>query len=1145
MKSLLRLRQKPSRFQQGILLILLLFSLQILLPQTVLAATTVSGKINGNVRWVPENSPYIVNGDIVVAPGATLTIAPGTEVRFRRYHTSYPYTNRGVLRVLGTLRVEGTQENPVYFGLYEEGGIGDWGGIWVDGYWGGKVIMEYAEIEFAQRGIYVSGGSPVVKNSRFSSNFSGIHLERTTDFLLERNIASGNDYGIYLDTSQGTVTKNSIISNSWGLYSFLSHGAAITHNAVKSNTFGIVIDGGREDVIEYNDFSIRQPNDYAVYIIEGKPARINYNNFFYDPEITTTPGQVFWYIWNEDNAGDVNASHNWWDTVNPAVIEAYIMDRRDRSYLGLVNYLPIAQSPISGTADDISAPVVSINNLPPFSPAAGKGEEEPLLAVNYSLSETVKALYAQVRDSHGLMGPKGGVLWSAEWREGELLRDGQHTWSWNGRLESGQVLADGEYQIEMTAEDIEIKGLISSTARARLIIDTIPPVLTIDFPGQNYRLHDNSIRVEGRVQDENLVGGLVLVRARDLGENVRADLDGESWQAVISRLREGPNILEVSAYDGAGNEAAAARTVFYEPVIDLKITTPTNIPSQVIRGTVREAFADEVGRVEIVVNGQPYSTVLSQGEFSTLEPVPLKLGDNDITAAANTTSGAVFGRVTAVIEYDPLYNITVSNQFPQGLQMVSIPMTPFDDDPTAVFGSSLARWSSLEDGTPGYVYSGQDLERVTPYRGYWWKPDTPQRVTVTGKAYAPSKGFQFPLEPGWNQIGCPFLQPVQWEKAKFAADQGRSLSWEEAVKEGWLSRSLWTYREGGYVPANTLEPWSGYWILVRRPLQVIIPPEAVTADDGLLSVKGAGSPVILAGGAVPWGAEAFGGHGAASGMSLGTSSGISWSLQLSAASGESQDRYNYLGVAPGAKSGFDPAYDLEKPPPAEGPIVWLGGSRAGAGFVKTQDGRRRDNITAAALAGTALAADYRSLDEPLIWDIFIENNTAGSDAGEVTLSWMGNWDARVWRLTLMEPGESSTSGAGTQMPLPSFGSITFTLQPREVKHLQIQAVSREGSLSLQGVLPYPNPWNMSGPLKLAYTINQPAVVEARVYDVTGRLVRILPAETKPAGRHYFLWDGRNGRGRIAANGLYFYQVTARPVGGGKSVKAQGRLAILR
>ena len=129
--------------------------------------------------------------------------------------------------------------------------------------------MEHAEIEYAQRGLYVSGGSPAVKNCRFSSNFSGIHLERATSFLLERNIVSGNDYGLYLDTSQGTVTKNSIISNSWGIYSFLSPGITITHNAIKSNTFGVVNDGGRQDVIEYNDFSIRQPNDYAVYILEG------------------------------------------------------------------------------------------------------------------------------------------------------------------------------------------------------------------------------------------------------------------------------------------------------------------------------------------------------------------------------------------------------------------------------------------------------------------------------------------------------------------------------------------------------------------------------------------------------------------------------------------------------------------------------------------------------------------------------------------------------------------------------------------------------------------------------------------------------------------------------------------------------------
>ena len=87
--------------------------------------------------------------------------------------------------------------------------------------------------------------------------------------------------------------------------------------------------------------------------------------------------QVFWYIWNEDNAGDVNASHNWWDTVNLAVIEAYIMDRRDRSYLGLVNYLHCPKSHQRHTADDISAPVVRHQQPSLFHRQLGKARRNP------------------------------------------------------------------------------------------------------------------------------------------------------------------------------------------------------------------------------------------------------------------------------------------------------------------------------------------------------------------------------------------------------------------------------------------------------------------------------------------------------------------------------------------------------------------------------------------------------------------------------------------------------------------------------------------------------------------------------------------------------------------------------------------------
>ena len=1100
------------------------------------AATIAPSTISGNVRWIPENSPYIVNGDVMVARGATLTIAAGTEVRFRRSHNPKPYTNRGVLRVLGTLKVEGNTTGSVYFGLYEDGAMGDWGGIWIDGYNGGRVMMEYAEVEKAQRGIYVSGGNPIVKKSRFSANLTGIHLERTTDFNLEGNITSGNDYGFYLDSAQGTVQKNSIVSNSWGIYSFLSRGVTITHNAIKSNTFGIAIDGGLQDVIEYNDFSIRQPNDYGIYLFRGKPARTNYNNFFYDPEIVRKPSQVFWYVWNDDNAGEVNASNNWWDTIKPEIVEAYIMDKRDRSYLGLVNYLPMAQRPISGTADDIGAPVVSIDSMRPFSPvASGK------MVATYVLSETVESLRVDVVDINGLMGPKSGVLFTYEERgagDPKLLQDGQHNWEWDGRLPGDRQWVDGTYRMEMVAMDKEVPGLASETAGTRLIVDSIPPVLTIDFPDPGYTLHDNTLTVRGTVEDANLIGGFVLVRETISGAGGRATLDGNSWQFWLSRLREGFNELLVMAFDGADNMTQKTVGLIYDPILDLRVTSPTNVNSQVIQGTIREYFLEEIGSVVVEsADGGRYATRREGAEFSTLEPVPLSLGDNLIKAIAYDRDGGQKGSVTAVIEYDPLYDIVVTGNFAPGLQMVSVPLQPFDDDPTKIFEPPLARWrSGAIGGEVGYIYEGQDLDRVNPYRGYWWKPAIAKSRPVRGKAYDPARGFEFPLEMGWNQIGCPFLEPVQWEKVKFSVDQGRSLSLQEAVGEGWLSRGLWGYRDGGYVPSSTLSPWSGYWVLARRKLQVVIPPEAVEMTSGSRSILSADQG---------WGAGVDG-----------------WRMQLSLVAGDLQDRYNYLGVVPGIGPGFDPRYDLEKPPPVGGPTLWFSPSpskqviRAPGATTSVEVTPQADlhdlgssgDLTGSAqgksgtasgrgVQGLRLAADYRGPNQSLVWDVYLDN---GSDAESLTLSWNGNWDVTQWQIALLDPA------TGSKVPLGIHGTRSLTLSPGEIKHMQIEAIWAAAELALSEVLPYPNPWDMSRPLKLAFTLNQGASVEARIYDVAGNLVRILSAGRQEAGRHYLEWDGRNGRGRIAANGLYFYQVTAHHIDGrGKSVKVQGRLAILR
>ncbi|HSQ59504.1 MAG TPA: FlgD immunoglobulin-like domain containing protein, partial [Acidobacteriota bacterium] len=56
-----------------------------------------------------------------------------------------------------------------------------------------------------------------------------------------------------------------------------------------------------------------------------------------------------------------------------------------------------------------------------------------------------------------------------------------------------------------------------------------------------------------------------------------------------------------------------------------------------------------------------------------------------------------------------------------------------------------------------------------------------------------------------------------------------------------------------------------------------------------------------------------------------------------------------------------------------------------------------------------------------------------------------------------------------------------------------------------------------------------ATVRLRVFDVRGRLVRVLADGAYPAGLSLVAWDGRDGTGRDAATGTYFYRLEAEGV----------------
>ncbi len=74
----------------------------------------------------------------------------------------------------------------------------------------------------------------------------------------------------------------------------------------------------------------------------------------------------------------------------------------------------------------------------------------------------------------------------------------------------------------------------------------------------------------------------------------------------------------------------------------------------------------------------------------------------------------------------------------------------------------------------------------------------------------------------------------------------------------------------------------------------------------------------------------------------------------------------------------------------------------------------------------------------------------------------------------------------------------------------------------------PNPFNPS--TTIHFELPLAAQVRVAVYDLSGRLVRVLADGPKPAGQHSLLWDGRSTEGSAQASGLYFVRLNA----GGKT-----------
>lgn len=88
---------------------------------------------------------------------------------------------------------------------------------------------------------------------------------------------------------------------------------------------------------------------------------------------------------------------------------------------------------------------------------------------------------------------------------------------------------------------------------------------------------------------------------------------------------------------------------------------------------------------------------------------------------------------------------------------------------------------------------------------------------------------------------------------------------------------------------------------------------------------------------------------------------------------------------------------------------------------------------------------------------------------------------------------------------------------------------------------YPNPFNASTLVR--YALPVAARVRLSVYNVSGRLVRVLDEGLESPGERVVRWDGRDARGRAVTSGTYLVHLRASAFG--KTYTAQTKVTLLR
>ena len=190
-------------------------------PVKIGEPTVLPAKISRNTVLNAAKSPYLVEGALVVLPGARLTVQPGTVIWFRKLG----------LIVKGELQINGTEAQPVRFASL---GSNNWKGIFFDK---SQTVnkLQYCRISNAEFGIRSSASTVNLQNCIFQDNVWGIVIDGGKAEIYNSLVRTSDKIGVAARKAHLLVKDSVITENGAGGFILENSNAQIEQNNILNN----------------------------------------------------------------------------------------------------------------------------------------------------------------------------------------------------------------------------------------------------------------------------------------------------------------------------------------------------------------------------------------------------------------------------------------------------------------------------------------------------------------------------------------------------------------------------------------------------------------------------------------------------------------------------------------------------------------------------------------------------------------------------------------------------------------------------------------------------------------------------------------------------------------------------------------------